>query len=73
MKEQKKIYMAPTAELILLAPVEALAEGTNDDAMAFQQWGVGTGVSETTASTVQGTYSGYWNEDGTITQSTGGN
>lgn len=70
MREEKKMYIAPTAELILLAPSEALATQA-DDNLALNQWGVASDNVPNTASTVSGGYT--WNEDGTITQSTGGN
>lgn len=61
MSKERKLYIAPAAELILLAPVEALA--TVDDQMALNKWGQGSSVP-ITPSTVQGTYT--WGEDGTI-------
>lgn len=36
MKEKRKVYSAPAAELILLAPMEALA--LTDDERALNQW-----------------------------------
>lgn len=67
MERQKKIYIAPAAELILLAPTESLAAPTTaDDAAALQKWGsLGNGAAST-ASAVQGTSSQMWLEDGTI-------
>lgn len=62
MSKEKKLYTAPTAELILLAPVEALA--TVDDEIALNQWGQGSSSVPITPSTVQGTYT--LGEDGTI-------
>ena len=61
MSKERKLYIAPAAEFILLAPVEALA--TVDDQIALNKWGQSSSVT-TTASTVQGTYT--WGEDGTI-------
>lgn len=70
MKTRKKHYIAPAAELILLAPSEALATQA-DDNLALNKWGEVSGNVRNTASTVSGGYT--WNEDGTITQSTSGN
>lgn len=66
MKNKRKIYTAPSAELILLAPMESLATLT-DDSLAMNQWG--QQVIEN-ASIVGGNTT-YWGEDGTITQSGG--
>lgn len=66
METKKKCYIAPAAELILLAPSEALATQA-DDNLALNQWGVGSVNVPETASTVSGGY--IWGEDGTITQS----
>lgn len=68
MKKEKKLYTAPKAELILLAPAEALAVETSaDDNIAMNQWGQPVIQN---ASIVGGNTT-YWGEDGTITQSGG--
>lgn len=63
MKTIKKPYIAPTAEPILLAPLEALAApGSPEDEVALQHWGYkpfGTAASVTSNRT-------YWGDDGTI-------
>lgn len=67
MKKQKKTYIAPEAELILLAPAESLAASTTaDDATAIQKWGTLGNSVTSTASTVQGVETQIWLEDGTI-------
>lgn len=62
-KTIKKTYIAPAAELILLAPMEALAApGSHEDEVALKQWGYkpfGTAASVTSKRT-------YWREDGKI-------
>ena len=63
-KNVKKPYIAPVAELILLAPLEALAATVSqEDEVALQHWGykpVGTVAS------VPGSNRTYWSEDGKI-------
>ena len=63
MKTIKKPYIAPSAELILLAPMEALAAPVSqEDEVALKQWGYkpfGPAASVTS----NGTYRG---EDGKI-------
>ena len=63
MKTVKKPYIAPSAELILLAPMEALAApGSPEDEVALKQWGYkrfGTAASVTSNRT-------YWGENGKI-------
>lgn len=63
MKTIKKPYIAPAAELILLAPMEALAApGSHEDEVALQHWGYkpfGPAVSVTSNRT-------YWGENGKI-------
>ena len=65
MKTVKKPYIAPSAELILLAPLEALAApGSTEDEVALQQWGYkrfGTSASVTSKRT-------YWGENGKISK-----
>lgn len=59
----KKPYIAPAAELILLAPMEALAATVSqEDEVALQHWGYkpfGTVASVTSKRT-------YWGENGKI-------
>ena len=63
MKTIKKPYIAPSAELILLAPMEALAAPVSqEDVVALKQWGYkpfGPAASVTSNRT-------YWGEDGKI-------
>lgn len=63
MKTIKKPYIAPSAELILLAPMEALAApGSHEDEVALRQWGYkpfGPAASVTSNRT-------YWGENGKI-------
>lgn len=63
MKTIKKTYIAPSAELILLAPMEALAApGSQEDEVALQHWGYkpfGPAASVTSKRT-------YWGENGKI-------
>lgn len=68
METKKRRYIAPTAELILLAPTEELAAAA-DDNLALSQWGTNN-LDVKTSSTVSG--SDTWNEDGTITTRSGG-
>ena len=64
MKTIKKPYIAPSAELILLAPMEALAAPVSqEDEVALKQWGYkpfGTAASVTASNRT------YWAEDGKI-------
>lgn len=63
-KTIKKPYIAPSAELILLAPLEALAAPMEqDDQIALNKWGY-KGVVKN-ASVVGGKRT-YWAEDGKI-------
>lgn len=65
MKNTKKTYIAPVAELILLAPLEALAApGSQEDEVALKQWGYkrfGPVASVTSKRT-------YWGENGKISK-----
>lgn len=65
MKTVKKPYIAPSAELILLAPMEALAApGSQEDEVALKQWGYkrfGPAASVTSNRT-------YWGENGKISK-----
>ena len=64
MKTIKKPYIAPTAEPILLAPLEALAApGSPEDEVALQHWGY-KGVVKNAS--VTGGKRTYWSEDGRI-------
>lgn len=67
MKTIKKPYIAPAAELILLAPLEALAAtGLSDgDKIALNKWGY---KPFGTAASVTGSNRTYWHEDGTISK-----
>lgn len=64
MKEKRKLYIAPTAELLLLAPSEALASpGTSqDDNIAMNQWG----QQVVTPASITGSNALYWDESGKI-------
>lgn len=64
-KTIKKTYIAPAAELILLAPLEALAAPslTQDDNIALNKWGY-KGVVKNAS--VTGGKRTYWGEDGKI-------
>ena len=60
MKTIKKPYIAPTAEPILLAPLETLA--TSDDKIALEKWG----FNAVQNASVKGSNRTYWGEDGKI-------
>ena len=64
-KTIKKPYIAPSAELILLAPLEALAAPslTQDDNIALNKWGY-KGIVKNAS--VTGGKRTYWGEDGRI-------
>ena len=64
-KTIKKPYIAPTAEPILLAPMEALAapSSTQEDNIALNKWGY-KGVVKNAS--VTGGKRTYWGEDGRI-------
>lgn len=66
MNNVKKTYIAPAAELILLAPLEALAAPSisTEDEVALKNWGYkpfGTAASVTSKRT-------YWGENGKISK-----
>lgn len=65
MKTIKKPYIAPSAELILLAPMEALAASSisTEDKVALQHWGY---KPFGTVASVTGSNRTYWREDGKI-------
>lgn len=62
MKNTKKTYIAPAAELILLAPLEALANQTlsTGDQIALNKWG----KSVFSHASAAGGNRTYWREDG---------
>lgn len=61
MKNAKKTYIAPAAELILLAPLEALAAPTSqDDSIALRRWGQNVFSN----ASVTGGKQTYWGDDG---------
>ena len=64
MKTIKKPYIAPTAEPILLAPLEALAapDSTQDDNIALKKWG----FNAVKNASVTGSNRTYWGDDGKI-------
>ena len=64
MKTIKKPYTAPTAEPILLAPLEALAapDSSSDDNIALKKWG----FNAVKNASVTGSNRTYWGEDGKI-------
>ena len=64
-KTIKKPYIAPAAELILLAPLEALAAPslTQDDNIALNKWGY-KGIVKNAS--VTGSNRTYWGENGKI-------
>lgn len=65
MNNVKKTYIAPTAEPILLAPLEALAAAsgsTQDDNIALKKWG----FNAVQNASVKGSNRTYWGEDGKI-------
>ena len=63
-KTIKKPYIAPTAEPILLAPLEALAGSdlTQDNNIALEKWG----FNAVQNASVKGSNRTYWGEDGKI-------
>lgn len=62
MKEKRKLYIAPTAELLLLAPIEALAADEASDNIAMNQWG----QQVVTPASITGSNALYWDESGQI-------
>ena len=61
MNDKRKPYAAPSAELILLAPMETLATET-DDALAMNKWG----TEAVQNASIVGSNETYWGEDGVI-------
>lgn len=69
MKKTTKTYIAPAAELILLAPLEALAAPSlsEEDSRALKMWGFNKGKgSVITNASAAGSNLTYWGEDGKI-------
>lgn len=69
MKNTKKTYIAPAAELILLAPLEALANQTlsTGDQIALNKWGFNKWENHLFKSaSVTGSNRTCWGEDGRI-------
>lgn len=69
MKNTKKTYIAPAAELILLAPLEALAATSlsDEDSRALNKWGFNTWKGSVISNaSVTGGKDTYWGDDGTI-------
>ena len=66
MNNVKKPYIAPAAELILLAPLEALANQalSNGDEIALNKWG----YKVVKNASVTGSKRTYWGEDGKISK-----
>ena len=64
MKNAKKTYIAPAAELILLAPLEVLANQTlsNGDEIALKKWN----FNAVKNASITGSNLTRWSEDGTI-------
>lgn len=61
MNDKRKPYIVPSAELILLAPLEDLAT-SDDDVFALNKWGE-TVIKN---ASITGGNAMYWGEDGTI-------
>lgn len=61
MNDKRKPYAAPSAELILLAPMENLAVD-GDDALAMNKWGEDVIQN----ASIVGSNETYWGEDGVI-------
>ena len=68
MKKATKTYIAPAAELILLAPLEALAAPmSQDDSIALNKWGFNKWENHLVKNaSAAGGKQTYWREDGTI-------
>lgn len=66
MKNTKKTYIAPAAELILLAPLEALAAKiSQDDQIALNKWGFNKWENHRVdTASAAGSNLTYWSEDG---------
>lgn len=69
MKNTKKTYIAPAAELILLAPLEALAATSlsDEDSRALNKWGFNKWKGSVIPNaSVTGSNLTRWGEDGRI-------
>ena len=69
MKNVKKPYIAPAAELILLAPLEALAATgiSEEDSRALKMWGFNKwGNHRVEIASAAGSNLTRWGEDGSI-------
>ena len=69
MNNVKKPYTAPTAEPILLAPLEALAAPaiSDEDSRALNKWGFNKwGYNAVQNASVKGSNRTCWGEDGKI-------
>ena len=69
MKKTPKTYIAPTAEPILLAPLEALAapDISDEDSRALNKWGFNNWNSNAVpTASVKGSNRTLWGEDGKI-------
>ena len=66
MNDKRKPYTAPSAERILLAPLEDLALTDTDDKFALNKWG---GEKVIPNASITGGNAMYWGEDGTIKHS----
>lgn len=67
MEKLKKPYTAPVAELLLLAPAEAVAatETSQDNQLAMNQWGLNSnGSTHIASANISGSY--QFGEDGKI-------
>ena len=64
MNDKRKPYIVPSAELILLAPLEDLAT-SDDDVFALNKWG----EKVIPNASITGGNAMYWGEDGTIPHS----
>lgn len=66
MKNVKKPYIAPAAELILLAPLEALAAPmSQDDSIALNKWGFNKWKNHRVeTASAAGSNLTYWGDDG---------
>ena len=60
MNDKRKPYIVPSAELILLAPLEDLA--TSDDKFALNKWSENVIQN----ASIVGSNETYWGEDGVI-------
>ena len=71
MEKLKKPYTAPAAELLLLAPAEAVATGeiSQNDQIAMNQWAMNEwNYKVLPSASITGSNRTYWGEDGKITK-----